>query len=702
MHRLPNLLDIPARFLVISMTLLLIQSTPGVAWSAEVKQTSIAEVGTTSCPDGDCSVQIGFSGKLETWVAPPNSGNYRIEIAGASGGGDRGGTGALIRANLKLEPGEVLEFVIGGAGKRGGSSSGGFNGGGRAGAGASAAASGGGMSQLFLPSASTRPILIAGGGGGAGGGDRSAGGAAGLLGSPGVSSKNSTGGGGGDSSRGGQAGGSTWVFEEATAGEAGQGGTGATVLTGSPGGGGGGGYFGGGGGGAAYQDCCHPGSGGGGGSSFADPSYFSAVEMLPAPIGSGFAIIHYQLLPTVAAHQWKQFDASSGDLRIEFTAGLVTVRLDRVSVSGCERVSAMPAGTVPAKTWNFKLQSCAEPNLLFMLHPGALESQSSSGNPILGPASEQKFSLKFANTSPALKFQSPNLFTTQSATLLLLAERQLSGLMSSDLRASGCDLSGIQAADTGFEIKLRNCTDGSHSLRLLAASVRDSFGNQLPTSDLVQRFRVDLFPPKASLKLLEMVESSGTATAELTFSEPVTSPLGQLERQLAQAGCESDWNRLSDLRFVGTLRCDSPITLSIPPGSLSDAAGRTGPVSAVNLEIDFSQTSSSVPDTESLIPPWIPVGESSTSAPENLADASALASAQEANGEASGWIGSDPMILRYFGIGVLILLALILVIGALRMARRRRNSGASASGKNDGALAVDKYPVFGKPAHRLG
>lgn len=637
-----------------------------------------------------------------TWTAPPNSGNFRIELGGASGGGKRGGAGALIGASLNLNAGAELKFVLGGAGKRGGSSSSGFNGGGSAGRGEEAAGGGGGMSQVFLSSATTNPILVAGGGGGAGGGDRSEGGAAGLAGLAGSNSTYSTGGGGGESSRGGLAGGSSWVFKEATAGQARQGGTGATVLNGAPGGGGGGGYFGGGGGGATAQDCCHPGSGGGGGSSFVDSEYLSDIEVTAAPIGSGFARIHYQLLPAVANHNWSQVDESSGSLRIEFTATLAAVRLDRVSVTGCDRFSAKPTGAIPSKTWTFSLQSCTGPNLLFALNPGSLEARTSADSALFGPTSEHEISIQFTGPAAAPKFQGPNLFMGPTATLLLVAERPLSGLTSSDLEIPGCDLFSIQTVRAGFEIKLRNCSDGKHTLRLAAASIRDSFGNQVPSSDRVHGFRVDLLPPTATLQLLDLNQDSRTAQIELSLSEAVTSPLKQLESQMAEAGCESEWVKHSDLRFIASLSCDSPITLSISSGSLSDAAGRPGPASEVKLAIPFTQTGPLQTSPESAIPPWIPIREPSASAPEIRADALAPAGDEAPNLEALRSITSDPMTLRYFGLGVLTLLALVLGFGALRLVHKRRKAGQSASGKNDGALAVDKYPVFGKPAHRLG
>ncbi|KAI8513021.1 hypothetical protein Bbelb_096600 [Branchiostoma belcheri] len=86
----------------------------------------------------------------------PETGNYRIEVAGAAGGWDSAnsnkdnrGYGAMMRGNFKLHKGEVLKILIGqeGAETKGGLSSGG----------------GGGT---FVARFNNTPLIIAGGGGG--------------------------------------------------------------------------------------------------------------------------------------------------------------------------------------------------------------------------------------------------------------------------------------------------------------------------------------------------------------------------------------------------------------------------------------------------------------------------------------------------------------------------------------------------------
>ncbi len=702
MHRLPNLFSLPARFLAVSLALLLIQSAPNPAWSADAIAQSSSATKAANCDGVDCRVNFSFSGATQSWTAPPGSGNFRIEIAGGSGGGERGGSGALIRATLKIKSGQVLELRLGGAGKRGDGVAGGFNGGGSSGSGLSAAGSGGGMSQLFLPVVSPNSILVAGGGGGAGGGSGVPGGAAGIEGQPGGNGRNSTGGGGGQATRGGAAGQGGRVLEEASAGERGQGGIGASILLAAQGGGGGGGYFGGGGGGAGYDGCCHPGSGGGGGSSFADSSHLSDVEITTAPSGAGYAVIRFQLLPSYVSHTWQQLNAVSGELRITFSVPIHAVRLERIAVPSCGDVSATPIGSTPAATWKFKLDSCVGETLRFVLGATSLESQSSSGALILGPESEHKLDLGFSSVGAKLRFQSPSLFKSSTATLLLVSDRQVSGLDSSDFRFSGCGSVGVKSTAAGYEVVLANCVDGQHTLRLSAASLRDSFGNPAPSSELLHLFRVDLLAPQATLKLLDLDKSAGTAEIEFRLSEPVSSPLTQLKNQLSAANCEAAWIEASALRFLGTIQCDSPVTLGVSANSLADSANRMGPAAAVELRLEFSGNRATLENSEAAIPPWIPVGASPSTAPQPPVEVAGPASPAPANLNQAGWFESNQTLLRNFALAVMLLLSLTLLIGALRAARSRNERGAKHSAKNDGAVAVNKYPVFGKPANRLG
>ena len=91
---------------------------------------------------------------IQLWTVPA-TGTYRIEAAGAQGGGHnqyRGGYGAVMRGHFYLEQGQVLKLLVG---QRGGYSSGNNYG------------SGGGGGS-FVTLADNTPMVVAGGGGGAG------------------------------------------------------------------------------------------------------------------------------------------------------------------------------------------------------------------------------------------------------------------------------------------------------------------------------------------------------------------------------------------------------------------------------------------------------------------------------------------------------------------------------------------------------
>lgn len=203
-----------------------------------------------------------FTGAAETFVVPSCVAQITVELWGAQGGGSRccaidggetqddGGRGAYVRARLEVDPGEVLQIVVGGRGALDGAA--GYNGGG---AGGEFGGGGGGGSDLRRGGAEIHDrVLVAGGGGGGQCGcpDHGAGGLGGLLiGGPGMSFMAEwEPGGGGTQSFGGAAGTAPGAIGGAGLG----GGAGLYHVAG-----GGGGWFG---GGSAYA------AGGGGGSSY--------------------------------------------------------------------------------------------------------------------------------------------------------------------------------------------------------------------------------------------------------------------------------------------------------------------------------------------------------------------------------------------------------------------------------------------------
>ena len=204
----------------------------------------------------------------------PLTGNYKLEVWGAQGGGTTGGYGGYSKGVVSLTKGDVLYMVVGGKGT---STVGGYNGGGNAsggttnnyggaGGGATHIAKSSGLLSTFSNNTSSI-LIVAGGGGGAAGwvgnntvySDGGSGG--GYQGNSGIAGKNSvssgsyTEAGGGSQSSGGTA--AVGTEANGNAGSFGQGATSGNRMYG----GGGGGFYGGGGGGGSYYISL---SGGGG------------------------------------------------------------------------------------------------------------------------------------------------------------------------------------------------------------------------------------------------------------------------------------------------------------------------------------------------------------------------------------------------------------------------------------------------------
>ncbi|MDP1725884.1 MAG: hypothetical protein Q8M15_03805, partial [Bacteroidota bacterium] len=87
---------------------------------------------------------------IQQWTVP-TSGQYRITVAGAGGGGSTtvGGRGKLIQADVTLNAGEVLRIIAGQKGSNGGCGS-----------------SGGGGGSFVVKLTGNLPVIIAGGGAG--------------------------------------------------------------------------------------------------------------------------------------------------------------------------------------------------------------------------------------------------------------------------------------------------------------------------------------------------------------------------------------------------------------------------------------------------------------------------------------------------------------------------------------------------------
>jgi gliding motility-associated-like protein len=223
---------------------------------------------------------FNFTGAPQYWEVPPCVDTIDVTLAGAKGGGNLGGNGAVVTARIAVSPGQVLELRVGGLGTAG---AGGWNGGGNGELtnlnGQISSSGGGGASDIRIaPYNLANRVAVAAGGGGQNGSSNQyqvAGGVGGCAtGGNGSGTVFTNSGGSGGTQTAGGAGGPPWGGgQPGQAGSLGQGGNGGSNLAhGAPGGGGGGGYYGGGGGGG--DNCCtgaNGGGGGAGGSSFVPP-----------------------------------------------------------------------------------------------------------------------------------------------------------------------------------------------------------------------------------------------------------------------------------------------------------------------------------------------------------------------------------------------------------------------------------------------
>lgn len=269
-------------------------TVPGVAAAQDLPEQCAVSGENVVC-------HYTYSGEAEAFQVPDGVFGVHLTAIGAKGGGNYGGDGAKISADIPVIPGSLLYANVGGNGETVGSSSsavGGYNGGGNTGtrmntSGSGSAGSGGGASDVRLDAnnLATR-ILVAGGGGGqVAGFPEYYGGDAGM---PGADAQYAGGGGAGTMAAGGGggAGGNVTGYppgvvtpgddgSPGTFADGGRGGNGST-----PGGGAGGGFFGGGGGGGAYHlaGVSSTGGGGGGGSSMSITGTVPEITDEPASV----------------------------------------------------------------------------------------------------------------------------------------------------------------------------------------------------------------------------------------------------------------------------------------------------------------------------------------------------------------------------------------------------------------------------------
>ncbi|MCC7301235.1 MAG: T9SS type A sorting domain-containing protein [Bacteroidia bacterium] len=248
------------------------------------------------------TLTFNYTGSVQTFVVPANVYLLSVDAFGGQGadnGPAPGGLGGRVQALISVNPGDILNIYVGGAGINSLSQpASAFDGGGGVYSYTScgtAGTGGGGTDIRFNGTTLSDRIVVAGGGGGAGGyvsGNQTyAGGAGGgLIGGDGViwPSWPQSAGGGGTQSVGGAGGIACCSCPQYTTGGAlGVGGNGSGDCAG--GGGGGGGYYGGGG-------SCF--GGGGGGSSYTGTNVTQVVHTQGYQTGNGIVIISYNVSST--------------------------------------------------------------------------------------------------------------------------------------------------------------------------------------------------------------------------------------------------------------------------------------------------------------------------------------------------------------------------------------------------------------------
>ncbi len=233
-----------------------------------------------------CTTVLDATGALQHYTVPSGATRLQVQVDGAQGGGfplgPAGGKGGRTSAVVAVDPGDVLDVVVGSQGGTGGVLAllgHAFGGGGQAGSFLSVPSGGGGGGSFLYDAAGSLLVAAGGGGGSTLGAAGGLGGAVGALATAGTSPVSGAGGGQPATAVANGLGGAAAGVLGSVAGLAGSGGFPGSMPVGGSGGsaltsgaGGGGGYFAGGGGGSVGLLSSLLAGGGGGGAGFAAPA----------------------------------------------------------------------------------------------------------------------------------------------------------------------------------------------------------------------------------------------------------------------------------------------------------------------------------------------------------------------------------------------------------------------------------------------
>lgn len=307
-----------------------------------------------------------FTGAPQIFLVPDCVYSLTITSAGAEGGGALGGNGAVITSTVSVNPGDILDVNVGGAGSCPNS---GYNGGGSGFASTDGNATynscgGGGMSTVYI---NGTLYSIAAGGGGTGGGSNEVLGGNGGCNSGGNGGNTFGSGGTGGNQIAGGIGGTPWAGTPPGGqnGSANQGGTGGLWQTAS-GGGGGAGYFGGGGGG--NDGCCTGANGGGGGGGGSSLVPLTGVCNNGVNTGNGYVTISYievVLYTTVNNQVCFSELYTFPDGTSQIITGPVTQVSTIQSVAGCDSIITTNLTVAPSYNILENFTLCQGDNFIF-------------------------------------------------------------------------------------------------------------------------------------------------------------------------------------------------------------------------------------------------------------------------------------------------------------------------------------------------